>query len=221
MKKILSIILVITLLVGQADCVIAAEASTDVVDNLESQDTQLPLEQDSDDSVVDDVSEDSEFSDIESDNNDLYEKTDSENKDVEAEEGIENTESEKDVENIDGENSDIQLQDNDNMENTTPVYAEIDDNMVGGYRPGDLDCNTPVYDEVNTYSDIPSSFQSALDNYPENRNQNPYGTCWAFSTIGLAEFDLINKGYASASIDLSELQLIYYTFNSVIDPIGG
>ena len=139
MKKILSIILVITLLVGQADCVIAAEVSTDVVDNLESQDTQLPLEQDSDDSVVDDVSEDSEFSDIESDNNDLYEKTDSENKDVEAEEGIENTESEKDVENIEGENSDIQLQDNENMENTTPVYAEIDDNMVGGYRPGDLD----------------------------------------------------------------------------------
>ena len=54
-----------------------------------------------------------------------------------------------------------------------------------------------------------------------SRNQNPYGTCWAFSSIGLEEFDLIAKGQRDSSVDLSELQLIHFTFNSVIDPLGG
>lgn len=62
--------------------------------------------------------------------------------------------------------------------------------------------------------------------YPPNRDQNSYGTCWAFSALGLAEFDLINdslKGNGSfdKNIDLSELHLAYFTYNSVLDPLGG
>lgn len=57
--------------------------------------------------------------------------------------------------------------------------------------------------------------------YPAARDQNPYGTCWAFATIGAAEFDLINKGQVSRDIDLSELQLAYFTFNFAQDPLGG
>lgn len=51
---------------------------------------------------------------------------------------------------------------------------------------------------------------------PPVRNQNPYGTCWAFSTIGTMEADLISRG-AGTDIDLSELHLAYYAFNQYVD----
>lgn len=66
----------------------------------------------------------------------------------------------------------------------------------------------------------PEDVSSYKKEHP-SRNQNPYGTCWAFSSIGLEEFDLIAKGQRDSSVDLSELQLIHFTFNSVIDPLGG
>lgn len=106
----------------------------------------------------------------------------------------------------------------------TVISAETDEQMVGAYLPGDLDENTPVYEDgISLYGELPASFPDNLDlsSYPKNRNQNPYGTCWAFSSIGLAEFDLINKGLASGDIDLSELQLAYFTYNSALDPLGG
>lgn len=101
--------------------------------------------------------------------------------------------------------------------------------VTGGYIPSDLDNNTPVYEpEFEAYSNesLESKYPAnGIDGikakYPEVRDQNPYGTCWAFSSIGLAEFDLINDGMADKNIDLSELQLAYFTFNSVVDPLGG
>ena len=39
--------------------------------------------------------------------------------------------------------------------------------------------------------------------------------------MGLSEFDLIKRGLANKSIDLSELQLAYYVYNSALDPLGG
>ena len=107
-------------------------------------------------------------------------------------------------------------------------YNGTEDNQSykSDYIPSELDYNTPVYtNDFALYSDIPASYSTSITDiervYPTNRNQNPYGTCWAFSSIGLAEFDLINDGTATRDIDLSELQLIYFTFNSVTDPLGG
>ena len=113
--------------------------------------------------------------------------------------------------------------DYDVMQNSQALkYAEISDNMIGGYISSELDYNTPVYDNgISLYANIPSSFLNKIAYYPDNRDQTPYGTCWAFSAIGLAEFDLINKGMTNSAIDLSELQLVYYNFNSVLDPLGG
>ena len=96
-----------------------------------------------------------------------------------------------------------------------------------GYIASDLDRNAPEDESgIALYSEIPASYpdngvQTLEDEYPALRDQNPYGTCWAFSTMGLAEFDLINDGTFDKDIDLSELQLAYFTNNSVVDPLGG
>lgn len=67
---------------------------------------------------------------------------------------------------------------------------------------------------------LPSKYQPDLAEMPAIRNQNPYGTCWAFSTIALAEYSILkNEGKL---VDLSELQLAYFSYNeSVPDPLGG
>lgn len=113
----------------------------------------------------------------------------------------------------------------------------VENGITGGYIPSDLDYNTPVYeaDDAVPYSDdweysedetleskYPANGVSDIKaKYPAARNQNSYGTCWAFSSIGLSEFDLINDGSFNKNIDLSELQLAYFVFNSVTDPLGG
>ena len=73
---------------------------------------------------------------------------------------------------------------------------------------------------------IPAAYQYDVDKlqqtYPGTRNQGKYNTCWAFSVVGLAEFDLIHDNkIANKSIDLSELQLAYYTYHNEEDPFGG
>ncbi len=51
--------------------------------------------------------------------------------------------------------------------------------------------------------------------------RNQYlGSCWAYSALAAAESNLIKKGYADSSIDLSEFQLIYFMNHENIDPLG-
>lgn len=152
---------------------------------------------------------------------------------IEEENAEDNDEVEVTVENDEEETT---SEENDFSDEETDLSEDFSDNgnfsvqtngkMVGGYIPSSADYNVPVYDSgISTYSNLPVSYPgdmtSFYNKYPGNRNQNPYGTCWAFSSIGLAEFDLINDGYFDKSIDLSELQLAYFTFNSVKDPLGG
>lgn len=103
---------------------------------------------------------------------------------------------------------------------------DINGKLTGGYIESNLDQNTPVYYPVaRSVNQVPSSYPADLNAYynefPDNRNQNPYGICWAFSSLGLAEYDLIMDEVADKNIDLSELQLAYFTYNFVIDPLGG
>ena len=103
---------------------------------------------------------------------------------------------------------------------------DMNGKLTGGYIKSDLDQNTPVYNPAaRSANRVPSSYPTDMNAYhnkfPDNRNQNPYGTCWAFASLGLAEYDLIMDGGADKNIDLSELQLAYFTYNFVTDPLGG
>lgn len=55
------------------------------------------------------------------------------------------------------------------------------------------------------------------------KDQNPYGTCWAFGSTVLAETSVLKKNPSidTSAIDLSELQLVYFANHSVKDPLGG
>lgn len=52
------------------------------------------------------------------------------------------------------------------------------------------------------------------------KNQGRYNTCWAFSSIAAIESNLIKKGIAKSSIDLSESQMAYFFYNRKTDSLG-
>ena len=111
---------------------------------------------------------------------------------------------------------------------TTPVAAteNLLQSYQGGYIESELDSNTPIYDSgISTFAELPLAFPddaSVFDTmYPQTRDQNPYGTCWSFASMGLAEYDLINDGTVDKNVDFSELQLAYFAYNFVTDPLGG
>lgn len=58
--------------------------------------------------------------------------------------------------------------------------------------------------------------------YPGTRNQNPYGSCWAFASAACAEFDMITKGILKNDgyANFSELQLIYNMYHTGNDRLG-
>ena len=75
-----------------------------------------------------------------------------------------------------------------------------------------------AYDEAE-FEETYSSYY-VTPKLPNLRDQNPYGTCWAFATMALAEINLMNSGVIS-NPDLSELHLAYFGYNTVVDPLGG
>lgn len=68
---------------------------------------------------------------------------------------------------------------------------------------------------------IPSKygFENISSYMPPLKDQSPFGSCWAMSTMALAQINL-NKNGKSAR-DLSVVHLAYFLFNSVSDPLGG
>ncbi|MBQ6560035.1 MAG: cell wall-binding repeat-containing protein [Erysipelotrichaceae bacterium] len=60
---------------------------------------------------------------------------------------------------------------------------------------------------------IPSSFSLKNEGYVTSvKNQDPYGTCWAFAALSSAESGVLKK--YGRTLNLAELQLAYYTWNS-------
>lgn len=52
------------------------------------------------------------------------------------------------------------------------------------------------------------------------KNQKPYDLCWAESVLSMAESNLIKKGLADPSLNLSEIFAHYFQWNRVPDPMG-
>ena len=145
-------------------------------------------------------------------------------------EAIETAEEETESVEEETETTEEESTEEETSEAEEPSHAVTNGMMTGGYILSSADQNVPVHQSgISTYSLLPAAYPDTYQNsvayisskYPENRDQNPYGTCWAFSSLGLAEFDLINKGVYTSANDLSELQLAYFTYNSVLDPLGG
>lgn len=61
---------------------------------------------------------------------------------------------------------------------------------------------------------LPSKYNLADNNLVTKvKNQNPYGTCWAFSALSSLESSLIKSGNSDSSVDLSEKHLIWFNYN--------
>lgn len=63
-------------------------------------------------------------------------------------------------------------------------------------------------------STLPSKYNLLDYGYVSDvKNQNPYGTCWAFASLASMESNIIKSGNAANDIDLSEKHLIWFNFN--------
>ena len=98
----------------------------------------------------------------------------------------------------------------------------------GGYLPIEEDDMAPAVEEESEMmlfaaSGLPSKFNPLEGNtgytLPAVRDQYPYGSCWTFATNTAQELSLLRTNQGTR--DLSELQLAYFTYHSVTDPLGG
>lgn len=79
----------------------------------------------------------------------------------------------------------------------------------------------PISDSVSSVSLATSYDARELGILNEVRNQNPWGTCWAFSTLGTMESALIKEGeVAQGAVDLSERHLAYFVAHTGYDELG-
>lgn len=114
-------------------------------------------------------------------------------------------------------------------ETQNTIETETVDEMSDEYKPPNS-YHTIEGRQVDVIEDgLPRTFSTGEEEIPESyvspyvtsiKNQNPYGTCWAFATIATAESSIYKEGLADSTIDLSEFQLAYYNFHRVTDPLG-
>ena len=105
----------------------------------------------------------------------------------------------------------------------TVVVANESEGTIGGYVEEEEEFEAPVSETV-----IEDELQTApQDSYyngfeegylPVVRDQGSEGACWSFASIGALETDLIRSGYDGRNVDLSELQLAYFSSHSFDDP---
>ncbi len=91
------------------------------------------------------------------------------------------------------------------------------------YIPEELEYDVPVSHsqaDILNGENLETEY-SSRDARPPVRNQDPYGACWTFASVGAAEADLIHDGvFEKDEIDLSELQLAYFNAFNYVDPKG-
>lgn len=74
---------------------------------------------------------------------------------------------------------------------------------------------------ADRYTSLPTTYDARTRGQVSSiKNQNPWGTCWSFTTMGAMESSLLSQKYYS-NVDLSEYHLINYNYQSVVDPLSG
>lgn len=114
---------------------------------------------------------------------------------------------------------------------TSTGYVDIDYTLPEDENPAP-DVSTFSLESHGSGESLPAAYRSdqvsgngvTVSYLPDTmRNQNPLGTCWAFSALGACEASLIRKGLATGAVDLSERHLLYYFYNKkdTGDTFGG
>ncbi len=88
------------------------------------------------------------------------------------------------------------------------ALPDMEENATGYREEGSLESTPNSYMYSRNYGSYPSKY--ITPNLPDVRNQNPYGSCWSFSSVAGAEASLIKKGLADSSINLAETQLVWF-----------
>lgn len=74
---------------------------------------------------------------------------------------------------------------------------------------------------IALFAAIPDKFDSRIDGYVTSvKNQNPYGTCWAYATMASLEGSMLVAGRVGTDIDLSEWHLAYFATHTGSDELG-
>ncbi len=91
--------------------------------------------------------------------------------------------------------------------------AAKSDDVISDVASDDAASEEEICSEMLDTTDLPSVYDPRVSGaLPALRNQNPYGSCWSFGITAAMEMNLIRKGYADSSIDLSERHLLYYFY---------
>lgn len=142
----------------------------------------------------------------------------------------------------------ISLSDNDESDNSDLSDTDVSENDISnndisdfdfsnlnfGYnaRIEDYEIEKVIFEEsdyINGYGESLESLYEASSYVPEwksnsdfhTRDQNPFGSCWAHASSFLGEISMYKQGYALDSYDFSETALCYFSYNTVVDPLGG
>ncbi|MCR5590991.1 MAG: InlB B-repeat-containing protein [Lachnospiraceae bacterium] len=130
------------------------------------------------------------------------------------------------------EEDDELLGDDEGVDSPDEPYEDF--HFVPGYVPAP---GEDEYESVNENRDgdellavYEKKYISPIATRIKSRNQNPFGTCWAFATMAAAEMSSVihgvkmpDKNSADSSIDLSERHLAYFAGKGIepYDPLGG
>ena len=115
--------------------------------------------------------------------------------------------------------SDSEISVEDNYYDPSAWNGFIPSDNSYGYAKGKIS----TYGENDIDADRSVSYPAKLDPRPAGVSgirEQYLGSCWAYSAIAAVESNLIKKGYADSSIDLSEMQLVYFMDHVNEDPLG-
>lgn len=102
--------------------------------------------------------------------------------------------------------------------------------IVNGYKPSERydDILEPLQQEIQLFNSTSelgidataSSYDPRKSGKVSSVKMQVGGTCWIYSAMATCESNLIHKGLADSSVDLSELQMLYFCKNGFADKLG-